>query len=166
MANRKFIFVILAAALVFGTLAVGCDNGDTWVPVTSLVEVDGNWKALTSSEGTNLAGTLTTKTKVESTLVIRAGTTTMTEKTTTELTYSGTRVDNDNDWKDFRDALTGAALNPKDDTYGRVYTFGNRTATYTTEDENTALKVTDFRGALLSPDGRSLLRGGRVYVKQ
>jgi hypothetical protein len=167
MAKKRFIFGMLAAALVFAVVAVGCDNGDTWRAPASLVEVDGTWKASVKNTVTDPApADFTTTTETERTLVIAAHGGAGSNKLTTVVKVSYTGADADADFwaQEKQDFITDVN---NGDVEADEYTFEEKekSITWKTVTTSTAA-LSQFRNSLLSPDGRTLLHNTVVYTKQ
>ena len=95
MANKKFWLGILALVLVFGMTVVGCDNdpsGDTWSNVISFSQVNGSWKAPSTTNG-NIMGIKVTISSTNYIITFNASTKTMSASGTRTETYSGGSID-------------------------------------------------------------------------
>jgi hypothetical protein len=166
MAKKRFIFGMLAAALVFAVVAVGCDNGDTWRAPASLVEVDGTWKASVKNTVTNPApgADLTTTTETERTLVNAAHGGAGSNKLTTveKVSYTGADV-TDAYWAGRKEAIYDRIANGSTSEF----TIDDSTKSITTKTVTTSTAaLSQFSNSLLSPDGRKLLHNAVVYTKQ
>jgi hypothetical protein len=166
MAKKRFIFGMLAAALVFAVVAVGCDNGDTWSAPTSLVEVDGTWKSSVKDVDKDGTLDLTTTTETERTLVIAAhggaGSNKLTE--VVKVSYTGADADADFWAQEKQNFITDVN---NGDVEVDEYTFDDSAKSITTKTVTTSTAaLSQFRNSFLSPDGRTLLHGGVAYTKQ
>jgi len=192
---KKFVLRILVLALVFGAFVAGCStDGGVWTPVTKIDQVTGTWK-LTNFDSDDFGRYFISSEEVEEiTMVVDSTNTTTTSKTTTTYygnhgfygdkgfdvivnqnynnddpprTWWETRRFNAvrsvdvtiTDWNK-TDASVGTDPNistVKVDNANHVITLTEKTQVPT--------NIATFAGALISADGKTLVLGGKVYVK-
>jgi hypothetical protein len=145
---------MLAVALAFGILAVGCATGDEWTPVTRLVDVDGRWEATVKVVDT---GVSTTETKT--TLVVAARVPSYIQTVVTKVTY---------DVAADYEAERAKPYNPDVVLDDAAKTVTTTKVTKSASGASATAVLNAFAADLLSPDGKLLLRGSisTVLTKQ
>jgi hypothetical protein len=157
MAKKRFVLGMLAVALVFGILAVGCETGDEWSLVDNLVELDGTWKATVKSVITGVSTN-----EAEATLVVYArGAGSFTETVVVKVTYDTAAL-----YESVRDTYV---YTPATAVKTVEVTHDAATKTITTKVVTKSASsgiASEFDNDYLSPDGRTLLHNNFVYTKQ
>ena len=94
MAKKNLLFGVLVLALVFGTMVIGCGEGDTWSPVTSMNQLNGTWKGSVTQSQTDSG--ITVKATVEMEYIFTSSSSTVgtiSGSMKMTLAFSGSTVD-------------------------------------------------------------------------
>jgi len=94
MAKKSLLPGMLVIVLIVGMAVVGCGEGDTWSPVTSLMQLNGTWKGSTTQSNTESGITIKTTVVTESKFTASSATNgTMSGTVDIKMTFSGKDAD-------------------------------------------------------------------------
>ena len=143
MVDKKLWVGMLVMVLAFGMTVVGCDNGstseenDTWSNVTSFSQVNGTWKAPSSTSFTTQGITITGNYN-NYTITFNATAKTMSASGSVTQTYSGGNINLY--WSDIKESayelgeLDGVTVSINDANHSITMTHNNSSQTLTDED--------------------------------
>jgi hypothetical protein len=168
MNKRIFLSAIPVMVLVFGMTVIGCENepSDKWSNVTSLSQVNGSWKAL-SSYGATTQGMKFSGTTNNYIITFNAGAQTMSSSGSTTVTISGGNIDEN--WSSLKTGLV--FLNQQD---GITVNFDDAKHSYTLTYNNFSIPLTNQQlpqmGIQINQDGSKLKMADQgieiIYTKQ
>jgi len=143
MVNKKFVLGMLGMVLAFGMMVVGCDNGttsgesDTWSNVISFSQVNGTWKAPSSTSFTTQDITVTGNYN-NYTITFNATAKTMSVSGSATQTYSGGNIILY--WSDIKESMSelgdldGVMVSTNDVNHSITITYNNFSQTLTDEE--------------------------------
>jgi len=152
---------MMVLVLVFGMLAVGCDEpkGDEWTNVTSLSQLNGTWKGSYSQTGTEEG--FTVKQEMEMTMTINASAGTMSGTQKMTMTFSGTGINEA--WDAIKTVLADDGVIFNDSNHSASMTYTIPSTTFTLPD---GLQINQNGKKIKLPEG---VMGGNpeiIFTKQ